>query len=70
MQALRSASEDQTSSLELDRIPADARELVKDYFSKLKEESAGNIKNAVAPTPPGAEPKVAPTPKAGDELKE
>ena len=70
VQALKAATEDQTSSMELDRIPADARELVKDYFTKLKEDSAGNLKKAVAPTPPGSEPAVAPTPKTDDELRE
>jgi len=65
IQALKSATEDQTSSMELDRIPADAREMVKDYFTKLKKDSADHLKNAVAPMPPGSEPVVAPTPKTG-----
>ncbi|MCW8130477.1 MAG: hypothetical protein KIS92_09030 [Planctomycetota bacterium] len=69
VQALTAAEQDATSSLEVDRIPADAREMVKDYFSKLKEDTSGSIKPAVAPTPAGNDP--APAPKAeGEALKE
>lgn len=74
VQALTAAEQDATSSLELDRIPADARELVKDYFTKLKQDNSGNIKPAVAPTPGGAAekgPEPAPAPKPeGEALKE
>lgn len=74
VQALTAAEQDATSSLELDRIPADSRELVKDYFSKLKQDTGGSIKPAVAPTPGGAPeqaPAPAPAPKPqGEALKE
>ena len=64
IQALGPAIEEATSNLELDRIPADARDMVKDYFLKLNQD-AGTVKSAVLPASK-------PTPKAtGDEaLKE
>jgi hypothetical protein len=52
VQAVTAAEEDQRTSLELERIPADAREMVKDYFSKVKE--GANIKNETPPPTPEA----------------
>jgi hypothetical protein len=37
VQALTTSEQESSSSLELERIPADAREVVKDYFLKVKE---------------------------------
>jgi len=71
VQALTAAEQDATSSLELDRIPADSRELVKDYFTKLKQDTGGTIKPAVAPTPNSGPEAPAPAPKPeGEALKE
>lgn len=71
VQALTAAEQDATSSLELDRIPADSRELVKDYFTKLKQDTGGTIKPAVAPTPNNGPEAPAPAPKPeGEALKE
>jgi hypothetical protein len=38
VQALQRAEQQAASALELDRVPADAREMVKDYFSRLKRD--------------------------------
>jgi hypothetical protein len=48
-EAVTAAEEDQRSSLELERIPADARDMVKDYFSKVRE--GANIKDGDTPKP-------------------
>ena len=48
---LNTAAQDASSSLELDRVPADAREVVKDYFQKVKQ--GANIPT----TEPAAQPK-------------
>lgn len=50
VQAFRAAEQEASSSLELERIPADAREVVKDYFLKVRE--GANIPAEPAPTPP------------------
>jgi len=73
VQALTAAEQEASSSLELDRIPADARETVKDYFLNVRK--GANL--PPAPTPPAApaapDKKAAPAPPAGpkkEALKE
>ncbi len=56
IEALSAAEQKATSSLELDRIPADARNMVKAYFSKLRKDTHSPAP-AVAPTPAGSQPK-------------
>ncbi|MGD0092771.1 MAG: hypothetical protein ABSE73_22900 [Planctomycetota bacterium] len=51
VKALKAAEQETSSSLELERIPADAREVVKDYFLKVRE--GANIKEEPAPVQPG-----------------
>jgi hypothetical protein len=41
VKALQAAEQEASSSLELERIPNDAKEVVKDYFSKVKAGSTG-----------------------------
>ena len=53
VEALKAAEQETSSSLWLDRIPADAREVVKDYFLKVRE--GANIKEE--PPPAEAQPK-------------
>ena len=50
VQALTAAEQEAASAVELERIPADAREMVKQYFSSLKQDAGAG---APAP-PPGA----------------
>ncbi|MCY3018369.1 MAG: hypothetical protein NTW87_04965 [Planctomycetota bacterium] len=50
--ALAAAEQEAASSLELERIPADAREVVRDYFLKVKEGANMQPPSAPAPTPP------------------
>jgi hypothetical protein len=65
-QALEAAEKDPASSLELERVPADARETVRDYFLKVKRDAgipapdAGGLESGPATPPapaPGAEKK-------------
>ena len=63
VQALSSAEQDASSSLELERIPVDAREVVKDYFLKVRE---GAGIHPAGGTPPAAKSQ---TP-AAESLKE
>jgi len=47
VEALKAAEQETSSSLELERVPADAREVVKDYFLKVRE--GANIREEPAP---------------------
>lgn len=58
--ALQNAERENATSLELERIPVDAREVVKDYFTKVRQGAA--IEAPAPPTPPA--PKT-PVPPAG-----
>lgn len=49
VKALESAEKDSSSALDLERIPADARDMVKDYFSKVRD---GANLPPTAPKPP------------------
>ena len=61
VQALQAAEQESSSSLELERIPNDARDVVKDYFLKVKQ--GANM--APPPSPAPAQPeKAAPAPAA------
>ena len=56
IEALEAAKQDATDPIELDRIPADARNMVKQYFDRLtKDANARSAKPMVAPTPPKEE---------------
>ncbi len=52
----------------LARTPADARDMVKDYFLKLNQD-AGTVKPALAPAPKSA-PATAPKAMADETIKE
>ncbi|MBE7463695.1 MAG: hypothetical protein HS116_09340 [Planctomycetes bacterium] len=62
VQALTTAEQEMASSLEMDRVPADAQEMVKDYFLNLKQD-AGIVRPVAPPAP-------APAATGGEELKE
>lgn len=62
VQALTTAEQEMASSLEMDRVPADAQEMVKDYFLNLKQD-AGIVRPVAPPAP-------APAAAGGEELKE
>ena len=70
--AMTAAEQDATSSLELERIPVDAREVVKEYFLKVKE---GAHMQSPRPAPPpatfdGTKPDPAPKAPKPEALKE
>jgi len=59
VQALEAADKESASSLELERVPADAREVVRDYFLKVRQGAnmptpVGGPKGAEPPAPPPA----------------
>jgi len=54
VKALTSAEQEASSSLELERIPSDAREVVRDYFLKVKQ--GANIQTAPQQPAPGEQP--------------
>lgn len=66
VRTMTAAEQEAASSLELERIPADARETVKDYFLKVRKDS-GAPELPAPPTPPekkpAATPPAAPKPK-------
>jgi hypothetical protein len=62
VEALISAEQKATSSMELDQIPADGRRMVKEYFLQLKQDALPN-----ATPPPTPEPAKDPP---GGTLKE
>ena len=67
--ALKAAEQETSSSLELERIPADAREVVKDYFLKVRE--GANIKDEPAAAQPAKKEEPAqPKTPAKEKLKE
>jgi len=65
VEALKAAEQEASSSLTLDPIPADAREVVKDYFLKVREGAHIKGESPTPPAPPGnnetpAQPRIPP----------
>jgi len=67
VKTLASADQEAASSLELDRVPADAKKMIQEYFSSLKRD-AGVPGAARPPAPPGPKPPAGKAaPKAGED---
>lgn len=71
VKTLASADQEAASSLELDRVPADAKKMIQEYFSSLKRDAG--IPGAARPPAPGPKPpagKAAPKAGADEVLRE
>jgi hypothetical protein len=72
VKSLQAADQEAASSLELDRVPADAKKMIQEYFSSLKKDAGmpGGGGRAPAPRPAGPAPKAQPRASEDEVLRE